>query len=292
MKNTKKRAAPAFKISTAIIIATIGCLGTFITALFGYLAVKSQIEIPIKATQTAEMLMPKTTPTLPPTLIVDPTSTPTVDWNTILRASSSFTQCGNKVVPEFISLNPKDMQLSLANYSREFSKQYGLDWNNAIATYQFFTLESSAPLNWVKIENHFFMNVLVESYIPDNLNIVWVSGCGGGFDRDFPEVELNNQNNLSQYRIKLEYPDVDFFTLQPGEFESFRIPLECKAPGIYSITLETNTEYIGQPLVYTIVPPTKIYCPYKYSGWSSGFPQDLKYEGEFEWDGDKYQLVP
>jgi hypothetical protein len=277
---------------TAVVVAIIGLTGAIVTAVFNYLSTRSQTEIPIKATQTAENLLLRMTQTLSTPILDVSTKTPSVDWNTILRISPYYDICGYKVVPEFISLDPSDMQLSLASLSPEFSKQDGKDWHNALSTDLSFEMESFSQLNWIKVENRFFLNIFVESEVPDDLNVVYVYGCGGGSAITLSEVELDSQNNLSQYRIRLESPGIDFFTLQPGEFEFFQIPLVCKTPGIYSISIELFAEYIDQMSSPTIVPSTKIYCPYHYSYYSFGAPTNLNYEGKFEWNGSKYQSVP
>jgi hypothetical protein len=277
---------------TAVVVAIISLTGTIFTALFNYLSTRSQTEIPIEATRTAESVLIKTTPTLSTPLIDQPTITPTLDWNSIFRISTNKSVCGYKVVPEFISLDPSDMQLSLANLSPEFSKQDGRDWHTAINPYWSYDVESFSQLNWVKVENRFFLNIFVESEVPDNINIIYVYGCGGGSPVSLSEVELLNQSNLSQYRIKLEAQGIDFFTLQPGEFEVFQIPLVCKTPGIYSISVELFAEYIDQMYSPVVAPSTKIYCPYHYSYYSFGFYTNLNYEGEFEWNGSEYQSVP
>lgn len=296
LKNQKKRSSPAFKVSTAIVVAIIGCAGTFITALFGYLAIKAQTEIPIKITQTAVALQEYLTsnaPTetaIPPTSII-PTETPRVAWDTILKSSTGFSSpCGTKVIPESVSMNPNNLQASLANFNDSFSKDVGRDWNSAIETNLFLDLESYSQLNWVKVENRFSLNIFVESEVPDNLNIVEISGCGGGYVRYLQDVTLTNQNNLKQYTVSLTYPDVDFFTLKPGEFETFFIPLECKAPGIYSFNIVISSEYTDQSGDFTIVPLTKMYCPYSFNKYESG--NNLEYAGKFEWNGNEYQKVP
>jgi hypothetical protein len=296
MKNTKKR-KPVFKVSTAIIVAIIGCLGTFVTAIFGYLAMKSQVEIPIKATQTSEALKEYLTKNAPtetdiPLAAVVFTETPSVDWNSIIKVSSSLSSpCGIKVAPDSVALDPSNMQLSLKNFNDSFSVNFGSNWDNAIETGLIFELESYSQLNWVKIENRFSINVFVDSQVPDNLNIISISGCGGGFNRDLGRVALTNQNNLREYSISLNSPDVDFFTLQPGEFEDFFVYLECKAPGVYSFTITINLEYTNQAGKITIAPSTKMLCPYRFNKFTS-HGGDLLYEGKVEWNGNEYKATP
>ena len=277
---------------TAVVVAIISLAGTIVTGLFSYLSTRSQTEIPIEATRTAESVLLNTTPTVSTPLIDQPTTTPTLDWNSILRISPNNSICGYKVVPEFISLDPSDMQFSLANLSPEFTKQDGMDWHTAINPQLSFDAESFSQLNWIKIENRFFLNIFVEGEVPDNINIVYVYGCGGGSPVALPEVELLKESNLSQYRIRLEAPGIDFFTLQPGEYEVFQTPLLCKTPGIYSISVELFGEYIDQMYSPIVAPSTKIYCPYHYSYYSFGFYTNLNYEGEYEWNGSEYQAVP
>jgi len=288
-------------ILTAAITAVIGLIGTVVTVYIQDIyrpslwAKQTQTAEAIRQpwlTQTVESLPTKPTPTLSTPIINMPTLTPSTDWNTILRVSPNYITCGYKVVPEFILMDPSDMQLSLANLSPEFTKQDGEDWHTAISTSLFYDIESFSQLNWIKIENQVNLNIFVNSDIPDNLNIIYVYGCGGGSIKTLSEVELINQNNLSQYRIKLDSPGVDFFTLQPGEFEVFQIPFVCKTPGIYSISVELFAEYIDQSFSPTVVPSTKVYCPYHYSYYSFGFYTNLNYEGEVEWDGNEYKSVP
>ena len=253
-----KRNSLNWKVPTAIIVAIIGCAGTFISALFGYLAIKSQIEIPIRTTQTADALQKDLTANAPekPTQVTF-TSTPTIDWSAVLKGSTTFlAPCGVRVVPDHVSLDPKNMQSSLANFNSEFSKSHeGNDWDVGHGTVLTFYLESYSQLNWIKVENRFNLNIYVDSEIPDNVNIVSIAGCGGGAWQPLGNVELINQANMREYRISLNYPDVDFYTLQPGEFEVFSINLECKAPGIYSFAIETYAKYLSS--VHNVIRKTQ-----------------------------------
>lgn len=286
----KKHNGLNWKIPTAIIVAVIGCAGTFITALFGYLAIRSQIEIPIKTTQTAEAVQEYLTANTPTEIAFTPT--PNINWNEVLRGTANFrSPCATKVVPENIFLDPNNIQLSLSNFNDEFNKQFGQDWNGGLGEYLSFDLESYSQLNWVKVENRFTLHVFVESDIPNDINIVVISGCGGGSSRLLEDVELISQVNMREYKVSLKSPDVDFFTLQPGEFEYFLIPLECKAPGIYSFAIEIYAEYLEGAGRFTISPPTKMYCPYRFNKYHS-FGSGLEFLGKFEWNGSEYQLVP
>lgn len=72
--------------------------------------------------------------------------------------------------------------------------------------------------------------------------------------------------------------------------------LECRVPGIYTVTLSGNTVDSLLPLSTEI-----IVCPKKQTIWdataiiynTSGRNDDqLILKNKYEWDGDKYVIIP
>jgi hypothetical protein len=286
-KNTSK-----LKIDNKVLLAIIGVAGTIcaalITAVFGFLSIKTQVEAPIKATQTSEALMQIATPT---------TSAPLtgLDWNSIATIKH-LPICDLRVLPNNIDLSDNQAGKQLAStynsggtlFWAEIPEVMDPESGNSAST--IFDIASTADKSWIELSKTVNVSVEVEETIPDVVDVLVPMGCGGGGEiRIFPSVSL--ENSFPQFTTETNFADVDFFTLEPGEFERFRIPFECKVPGFYRLKLTIPFRYEGEN--GTMETSTMVMCPQSTTLWLLDVPSGTMVGTEnYVWDNSTYSKVP
>lgn len=297
---------------------TLSLLGVVITAYIGYLGVRSQTEIPITATQTAEA-KPTITPQLPistntPNFIDTPTVTPLSaqaisNWESIFTIDYGWLECGAPVVlPEYIhpdqSVPSALSQIAQAMRSEEtnfwqttpFHPDYKLGEGEENGKfYPSFTI-SSKPENiaWAKIEKTENISITSSNDVPKHQNIITLpNGCGGGgYAREFPPINL--KSDFLSYQEKTTLPDVDYISLEPGEYEEFVFEFICNAPGIYAIQITIPYSYSEQSSDINLSSPMELVCPKSFTWWkASGDMFGMHIDGitklgEYWWDGADY----
>lgn len=142
---------------------------------------------------------------------------------------------------------------------------------------------------WINTSNSLNVIVTANPVLPDHthaLSLAW--GCGGGgLKRTFSDIDLSTGNET--YTQQSTSSEFDFFTLQPGEFEVFSLLFHCKAPGIYSLSLElpyTLAEKAGTAS-YRLERP--IICPKSFTSWALE-GESFLFSSEYIWDGLRYSL--
>ena len=83
--------------------------------------------------------------------------------------------------------------------------------------------------------------------------------------RNFSETIL--RSDLKNFTQQATFSGADFFTLQPGEFERFKIPFECDAPGYYKISVTSAYKYQGNTGTLSF-PEFKVLCPKAFTVWN------------------------
>jgi hypothetical protein len=299
----------------------LGFLGVVITAYVGYLGIRSQTEIPITATQTAESMststqqMPASTNT--PHIVDMPAITPASldaisNWESQFDIAYGWHECGAPVVlPEYIdpeqSVSSASSQIAQAMESEEttfwqvtpFHPDFKL--GERIKNGRFYPSFSisSKPENtaWAKIEKTENINITSRNDVPEHQNIITLpSGCGGGGDiREFPSINL--KSDFISYQEKTTLPDVDYISLEPGEFEEFEFEFICNAPGIYNIQINIPYTYLGQSNNINLPSPMEFVCPKSFTWWKASgdmFGKNIDgitKAGEYRWDGTQYKTT-
>lgn len=289
--SSQKKSTSKFKVDSKILLAIIGTTGTIcaalITAVFGYLSIKTQVEVPIKTTQTSEALKQNATP--------DPTQPTGLDWHSIATIKH-LPICDFRVLPKNIDLSDSKVGKQLATL---YNNGETLSWaevpevmdpesGNTVNT--IFDIASIADKNWIELSKTVSVSVEVEENIPDAVDVLVPMGCGGGGEvRLFPSVSL--ENSFSQFTVKTDFAGVDFFTLEPGEFERFSIPFECKIPGFYRLTLTIPFRYEGNNGIMET--STMVMCPKSTTLWLLDVPSGTMVGTEnYTWDNSNYSKVP
>lgn len=292
-KNTSR-----VNIDIKILLAIIGVSGTIIaaliTAVFSFLATKAQVEVPIKATQTSEASLPTITPTtfVQPTVFIKPTE---FDWHSIVIVEDAR-RCTRVIIPNDVDLSDNGVGPELADaYNSGITRSwaqvpyiYDSNLNSADVEFHFTSISNKS---WIELSKTVYVSIEVEENIPDFVNVMDPLGCGGGGEvRRFPVVAL--ENSYLQFTTKTNFPDFDFFTLQPGEFEYFIIPFECKTPGYYRLTLSVPFKYDGDEGIIE-TPTIVVACPQNFTLLELDVPTGTIYGVEnYEWNNSDYSRVP
>lgn len=144
---------------------------------------------------------------------------------------------------------------------------------------------SGSNTEWIRISNIMHVSISYEP-ISDHVQLVEITGGGGTGEERLASKPVRLSDSYDNSNVNVEFPEGDFFTLQPGEVEVFDIPLECKAPGIYRINLRITYSYEGENHSMSFANfPTQV-CPNQASlwFWEYGFYK----KEEFFWNGSGY----
>jgi hypothetical protein len=145
---------------------------------------------------------------------------------------------------------------------------------------------------WIKIANELTVDVTTQKDMPEHVNTINYGQCGGtGEIRRFPS--MNFSTDFDTYTIRPTYPDADFFTLQPGEFEEFVIPFECKSIGIYYFTINVSYEISNISGVSDSDKTVGFMCPQTYTAWGfDPFVHQFLSSITYQWNGNGYEEIP
>jgi hypothetical protein len=179
--------------------------------------------------------------------------------------------------------------------SDEFQRQYQdgrvASWVKVPAREGVIMVQVSAlPGNrsWAKLGNQAQVSISVHKEIPEHVNIIQECG-GGGEIREFEPIELGRED-ISAYSIKVSYSEVDFFTLQPGEFEEFSFSFRCRSPGLYQLKIEIPYEYETEQGLVGLLSHTLL-CPQTFTEWSALAGPPMLSMGRYEWNESEYIKV-
>ncbi len=118
---------------------------------------------------------------------------------------------------------------------------------------------------WIKINP--IVNVVIDQYEPlHHIDIIFLDhnyACGGaGFARMYPTVFVD------RYGVSVSPNDkiIDFYTLQPGEFEELALTTKCGEPGKYKYHFEVIANY-GDSIKIIQSEQFDLLCPEYYSEW-------------------------
>lgn len=114
------------------------------------------------------------------------------------------------------------------------------DFNGAVAEV---TVTSLANQEWVRLANKIMVKIANYEPLPGPVDSWVVIGCGGG--GNVRDVYISIRNLRSTFSGSLPDPKVDFFTLQPGEFEVFSVSVTANEPGHYELNFGVEYSYQG-----------------------------------------------
>jgi hypothetical protein len=290
-----------FKILTAVVGTVWACalIGVAVFIVFYFQMVPTTVGLgPITFVQPTQTFTPVTTALLSPTptstltpINVSPTFTETVlptstPEHAFIEGSIVDKLCKNTILPDYINpFNGIEQSITQIAETEARGEMFSLMGDYASIKLEF--RNTIQGTDWIKLSNSVNISVTSDGNLEDKLNLRHVEGCGGGDYRFFsPDISL--ETSYPVYSVKAQNDEFDFFTLQPGEFESFDFNFYCKSPGIYTVSIELPYSLLDVSYNYTYTVPTKIICPKSYSLWNSYTAKMLEYGGDFIWDGEKY----
>lgn len=289
LRSKKNQPTPAKKIDPAIVIAIIGLTGTLVTAIFASPVLIAWIQKPVSPTSIPTNATSYATPTSSQIL-------ENQDWTSIIRMSLRNNQCDDpRVLP--ISIRPAENASQAANDFAEAGKSDTyLDWPLAPLGADGrgeITIEvSSVGSNdeWIKITNQLNIEIVAQKDLPEHMDVVNFAQCGGTRDRRvFDEIFLSTDFN--EYKLSSTFSETDIFTLQPGEFEEFVLPIVCKTPGAYVLKTNLLFKYIQTEYITDSQQIAIFICPPSFTLWKVdlNYPQFLSSES-YQWNGTNYQV--
>lgn len=203
-----------------------------------------------------------------------------------------FPQCGTmkQIVPFNVSQSDPASEIIEAWLAK---KQ---DWVFAPDSDGYFSfliqIGSKSNQSWVELKKTISIEVEAKSISNQTATAFrFPPACGEGQNiREFSPFTL--ETNFEKYITKTSSIDFDFFTLQPGEWEVFHVPFQCKEPGHYNITTQVEFQYENKGGVIEI-PLARVSCPYKFilltidgSDSRTAVVTDLE---TYEWSNDHYK---
>jgi len=312
---------------TTLFVAIVGCVATIIAAIitgfFGYLGDSISADTPNSTTQTVESSAPGTNITSAPTdtpysvviptqtqliqaintpvseLVLLPTDTPaaeidSVNWSGIITYSL-FTPCAYHIIPSDLHSGNDQVAWIQDNF------QYLLDNQDAYlysvypvssGTFSVFIDITHIPNEqyWVKLDNDLSVMVSYLQEVKQDVAIYRQVGCGGGgFIRYFTDVNL--QSDHPEYIEIITTSDADFFTLEPGETETFNLTFKCQAPGIYRLRISVPISYMDAKGTLDITDIGGIVCPESVSAYDvDGYDENwiVISSASYYWNGSEY----
>ncbi len=264
----------------ALIAGVFGCITAILSGFFalGAAAVPSLME------------NPTTTPTVPQTQPFPNSPSATITPSPIaipLQLKIASPIIGVDISScEFTPIIPDDInpfanpELALQEFAtRMRSNPLSIKLLNA--TLIDMTITSISQAEWIRLSNKVLAKIICYEPLSDSAN-VYFPGCGGsGEFRDFV-FRINNSPGIEFTSSK---PDIDYYSLQPGEFEVFNILLKANAPGLYEIRLGIEYTYGGITSQVWTTETFILLTPEEYQGWSPSLnlPQFvLSNKGKFD----------
>lgn len=276
-RGKSKKLSPT--LTVAIIVASIGCLGTilaaFITGAFAFISSNGIPDFsPFENTQSA-------------------------DWEGVVSIEH-FSPCPTLFLPDslFSGQNRESwIQENAAQYYSGNQLMYAPNIsqpspNNNMEI--FLTITSIVETeDWVRLSREASITVNRLENAPEDATLIESSECGGGeFFRYFSPVPL--RADFDKYESETSTNEFDYFTLQPGEPEVFVFSFTCEAPGIYHVDMNLPYTYQNSDAKIVFMGINGIICPedatYFNAGIIPGVDETVILDvSTYSWNGSEYE---
>lgn len=238
------------------------------------------------ATPTA----PPPTATAPPATLAPPL-TSTTSW-------SEFCFFGPRVLPS--ALDPAaDFATANAEIIRVWQQGEIESWPiiatridpaRTVSLFIHLTRPLDAEQEPLRVSNMMEAEIEQQAGTAEHVHLVFATDgvCGGaGTYRIFPALSLDGP---AQHQLVTQ--DAEFFRFQPGEQESFIVPVQCAKPGSYELELQLIYGQQEQSGSMSVPAHTQILCPESFTLWmfsmAPGQVQLLPSSTRYIWDGSAY----
>lgn len=146
-------------------------------------------------------------------------------------------------------------------------------------------ISSKENKRWVRLSNRISFTIKPRSLHAEEWAVLEVGGgCGDGETRLFPPIDLEGQETENFAVL----PNVDFLTLEPGEFEQISLVFNCRSPGEYvlttSIPFQTAEERGAWKRNFQLA------CPRAITYWLDSGEEHPTLVGIQRWTGTKYSF--
>ena len=300
----KKQKSSTRKIDPTIAVAIIGLCGTVVTALLAspWLVPWINQYINAPAIATTETIVPASptfiniasataipaTPTFSPTLIGQ-------DWKSIM--SLRFAPIPNCYASQQLlppSMNPaENFDVAKTQIAQAVQSEENRYWPIVGDASIYLDISSLATnQEGIKISNKLHLDVTSQNNLPESVNVLDFAACGGeGHIRTFSTINLSNE--FDTYSLDSVFSEFEFFQLAPGEIESFSLPLECKAIGVYSVKVNVSYVYSAYSGVTDSDQTFELLCPQIFTVWYfSPRIEQFIFSETYRWNGGGYEKEP
>lgn len=293
------------KRDQAITLAIVGGVVTVVTALISTLIAPILLEL-IKRTpvpsSTLSAIVVTNTSQPPPTTLTAP-ALPNLaiqDWRQIMAINidpSSPLLCQGLLMPP--SIRPDQDINQAAKQVIEEAKATNFDsWllvsRADINDVSLHLTIANVPnhVDWIKLENNLDVSIDAQSDLPEQVNVLRGTGCGGGgLYRNFSGISL--ASDFQNYTTASASTEFDFFTLQPGESEIFQFSLTCQDPGIYHLTLNIPFSLLEASGTAQVEYDRSIICPTTFTVWTIEMAAEAFVSSTaYVWNGAGYDVRP
>lgn len=270
----------------AVITAVVSLITAVATSLFSYFSIRTQIELPIQATKTAEAQL-NALATHSINTIPSITASPSM----AISLSSSATAPLPTNVPS--SVTPLRIE-NLGGYRGGglyflpdvFLPPDKFDWGSESMSLPAFNILRISVTNQsdttLILNNQLPIQLIDFQSLEGPLNSLFPIGGGLGHYRNFV-VDIPSTKSVNIVWAVFDEIDElgqpgkekpDFFTLQPGEVEAFSIEIRFDVPGKYEF--RPGIEYFkdGETIYMWVKDPVIAYLPQEMITWD--FPSDEK----------------
>lgn len=284
ISNTKK------KLSTSVIVALIGLSGVVITAICGLIGILVQVNRASAPTVTAFENQSTITPESLPAF----TPTKQADWSSLFYVGFEDVCTDSLIAPDYM-LPLLGTTEGNTKYAEALNSGETNDWD--IAYYydesgygSIFYIESRvAGQEWIRIENTFAITVFPQMTSGNMPVIENQTRCGeGDYRKPGNDGLIKLSGDLAAYSMYMNYPEADYYTLQPGEPEAFIFTPDCDTPGIYTLKIDIQFMYEGEKRTYPWTSPRHFVCPETFDHWGVTMFGDIMKVGEYQLKNSKY----
>lgn len=150
------------------------------------------------------------------------------------------------------------------------------------------TITSIVSDEWVRISNKVFVRVINHDPLPETLNAIDFFCAGAGKTREFPVVKVSGSG---QTEFSQTLPDIDFFSLQPGEFEVFDVSVSATEIGYYELVIGVEYSYGGKTNIIWTDHPIYLYTPQEVNVWMRTPPDILQLFSVGQFVNGQYNYV-
>ncbi len=283
----RKPAGSRVKLSDPqILAALIGLFGTLVVALIGLLdrPPAAPAVTPTPGEAAAALVLATESPV---PLVSEPALTPVeTDYSTWIHLSRLSPDCPTIfVLPAFIQPEHGSRVVMDQIYNEDYYNWPVAHDGSGSVTLSVLVTSQVPGSEWIELGNTLTVDIQASSELPDPLHAAETGACGGaGEVRQFSTVELDSSFDALQ--ASTTYSAADFFTLQPGEFEVFKITFHCRRPGRYRLQVSIPYRVPEQRGTLTTPQQTEVICPASATLWDAVSSEGIEYVGEYVWEGE------